>query len=449
MATGTQELFSLQPESDVRNNMFLHQPQYYMSNADSIIMGAPGRSSSYPQKVFAPVESVQQSPRPPSRLAGEPAFCAGRHCCQWTVGGCVCNNHYASAEELDRHIAADHAGKNFNVQPNADYHCYWAGCSKNESFGNKPKLTRHIHSHTGHKPHQCHHPGCDKSFVTKEQLKNHETTHTKTREYLCPECGKGFAVKTALTSHMNVHKGAKPYMCDECGKGFADSSNLSKHKAIHKRTSLKRAHTRRHTDCDGCEPDAIFPNPISTPISMLNPLYMPDYTVTSVEPLTQDPCIRPCFDVQCPETNRIPCRSVSPCKSIPCSNKECSPATFLPCPTDECVQQCPQDCGLDCGQNCFDDCFDDCHAQFCHEDYCHTAEECPVSPAQKPRPDQSAHTTPSQTTILTDEFHFSPGPRVTSNAMQSDFDFDESFKQLSDFVHGDFCGCVEQSVRTR
>ncbi|RMY57053.1 hypothetical protein D0865_03313 [Hortaea werneckii] len=218
---------------------------------------------------------------PTSRLAGEPAFCAGRHCCQWSDGSYVCNNHYPSAEDLDRHVAQDHAGKLPSGQPSGEYHCHWAGCSKTESFGNKPKLTRHIHSHTGHKPHQCRHPGCGKGFVTKEQLKNHETTHTKTKQHVCPECGKGFAVKTALTSHMNVHRGTKPYICDECGKGFADSSNLSKHKAIHKRAALKKSHSRRQSACTSCH-DSAFASPslMGPPPGMVTTFgspYLPDF----------------------------------------------------------------------------------------------------------------------------------------------------------------------------
>ncbi|KAI6842456.1 hypothetical protein KC340_g1691 [Hortaea werneckii] len=252
---------------------------------------------------------------PTSRLAGEPAFCAGRHCCQWSDGSYVCNNHYPSAEDLDRHVAQDHAGKLPSGQPSGEYHCHWAGCSKTESFGNKPKLTRHIHSHTGHKPHQCRHPGCGKGFVTKEQLKNHETTHTKTKQHVCPECGKGFAVKTALTSHMNVHRGTKPYICDECGKGFADSSNLSKHKAIHKRAALKKSHSRRQSACTSCHDSALAsPSLMGPPHGMATTFgspYLPDFPAPSIEAATADMlppeyCGLPCFDTHCNNVEKVP-----------------------------------------------------------------------------------------------------------------------------------------------
>ncbi|RMZ12367.1 hypothetical protein D0860_03004 [Hortaea werneckii] len=323
---------------------------------------------------------------PTSRLAGEPAFCAGRHCCQWSDGSYVCNNHYPSAEDLDRHVAQDHAGKLPSGQPSGEYHCHWAGCSKTESFGNKPKLTRHIHSHTGHKPHQCKHPGCGKGFVTKEQLKNHETTHTKTKQHVCPECGKGFAVKTALTSHMNVHRGTKPYICDECGKGFADSSNLSKHKAIHKRAALKKSHSRRQSACTSCHDSALAsPSLMGPPPGMVTTFgspYLPDFPAPSIEAATADMlppeyCGLPCFDTHCDGTEKLLCRSASPCKSAPCSDRACSAD---PCNVPDCH---PQDfCE-------FDHCFDGnggqaCDFPQCSEDhqlqhYCPAAEDQPCS----------------------------------------------------------------------
>ncbi|KAI7606295.1 hypothetical protein KC343_g13461 [Hortaea werneckii] len=199
---------------------------------------------------------------PTSRLAGEPAFCAGRHCCQWSDGSYVCNNHYPSAEDLDRHVAQDHAG-----------------------------------------------------FVTKEQLKNHETIHTKTKQHVCPECGKGFAVKTALTSHMNVHRGTKPYICDECGKGFADSSNLSKHKAIHKRAALKKSHSRRQSACTSCHDSALAsPSLMGPPSGIATTFgspYLPDFPAPSIEAATADMlppeyCGLPCFDTHCNNAATVP-----------------------------------------------------------------------------------------------------------------------------------------------
>lgn len=185
----------------------------------------------------------------PGRLPGASATMDGHFCCSWLVHGQPCFLCFESAEALDNHIKNDHAGKD------GTYRCLWQDCSKHDNstntsesinFGNKPKLMRHVHSHTGYKPFPCPYPGCDKGFVTKEQLKNHETTHTKSRKYKCDQCGKSFAVKSALTTHITaVHDEKKIHRCDLCGKSFADSSNLSKHKQTHYRSSGISKHRSR------------------------------------------------------------------------------------------------------------------------------------------------------------------------------------------------------------
>ncbi|TKA28585.1 hypothetical protein B0A50_02912 [Salinomyces thailandicus] len=434
-----------------------------------------------------PVSTFTQSPTPSSRLAGEPAFCAGRHCCQWSDGSYVCNSHYPSAEDLDRHVAADHAGKLPNGRPSGDYHCHWAGCSKTESFGNKPKLTRHIHSHTGHKPHQCDYPGCGKGFVTKEQLKNHQTTHTKTKEHVCPECGKGFAVKTALTSHMNVHRGTKPYICDECGKGFADSSNLSKHKAIHKRAALKKSHSRRQSACTSCS--STLASPAFYPPEMITHFTSHyDLPASSIEAATTSAtaalatpnyCDLPCFDTHCPSTNKLPCRSASPCtsKSPPCSARACSVAPCdLPdctqdfCDFDHCLQTPCELQNCDADQHCP---LPDCDLANCPEQTC--ADLC-VAAAAAAADDEHHHfdcfslsddtttlSSPSSRPSLPVHHPSSHNHDTNSNSITDlhlpdthtqPFPFDnhglsEGFKQLNDFIHncGDFCACVDAERR--
>lgn len=215
------------------------------------------------------------------RLAGASATLDGHFCCSWLVEGQPCFLCFQSAEALDNHIKSDHAGEG------GTYRCMWQDCSKHDTssqtagpmnFGNKPKLMRHVHSHTGYKPFPCTHPGCDKGFVTKEQLKNHETTHTKTRKYQCQQCGKAFAVKSALTTHITaVHDEKKTHCCDICGKAFADSSNLSKHKQTHYRSQavngVRKTKARRGTSATTRSTPSSIPTPTGEPATPTFPIH--------------------------------------------------------------------------------------------------------------------------------------------------------------------------------
>ena len=318
------------------------------------------------------------------RLGGASATLDGHFCCSWLVHGQPCFLCFESAEALDNHIKTDHAGKD------GTYRCLWQDCSKHNgtmkaagemNFGNKPKLMRHVHSHTGYKPFPCTHPGCDRGFVTKEQLRNHETTHTKSRQYTCEHCGKAFAVKSALTTHITaVHDEKKIHSCEICGKAFADSSNLSKHKQTHYRETgtRKRRNTRdtpsmtstcssptmstlsvatttpilgaarllelsRKSDMPGLMAPPMLPKlalpscytSIPTTYSSFNSLS----TASSPPPEPFDPdCY--CCDQQCP----LPDGAASPCKQLGdcdldsfCCDERCTPPNGLvaPCPEPE------------------------------------------------------------------------------------------------------------------
>lgn len=230
----------------------------------------------------------------PGRLAGASATLDGHFCCSWLVHDQPCFLCFESAEALDNHIKSDHAGKD------GTYRCMWQDCSKHDTssqtagpmnFGNKPKLMRHVHSHTGYKPFVCPYPGCDKGFVTKEQLKNHETTHTKSRKYQCQQCGKAFAVKSALTTHITaVHEEKKTHCCDVCGKAFADSSNLSKHKQTHYRSSagsgVRKTRSRRGTSATTRSTPSSVPTPTAEPATPNYPYHqhIPDFHFPPLSP---------------------------------------------------------------------------------------------------------------------------------------------------------------------
>lgn len=153
--------------------------------------------------------------------------------CQWVMNSTtrsICGHHFSSAKDLDDHVQKAHTSK---LGPQA-FVCCWEGC--NTAFKHRGKLNRHISgAHSKYHAYICTHidpatsKPCGRTFCTKEQLKNHETTHTGERKYKCRYCDHTSATKTQHNTHERIHTKEKPYKCPWCGHRSGDSSNLSKH----------------------------------------------------------------------------------------------------------------------------------------------------------------------------------------------------------------------------
>lgn len=167
------------------------------------------------------------------RLQGAPAQQPdGTYLCHWqTNPHSPCGATFPTAQALHAHVQSTHF-----LGTGSSHPCLWSQCDSG-TFNTKPKLSRHLHSHTEWKPHACPHPGCNLSFVTQQQRDVHRKKHTGEKPFACAVCGKAFAYRDLLKSHMRsgVHGAAdKKFACAICGEGFSDSSNRTKHaKSVH------------------------------------------------------------------------------------------------------------------------------------------------------------------------------------------------------------------------
>ncbi|EEA27475.1 Metallothionein expression activator [Talaromyces marneffei ATCC 18224] len=75
----------------------------------------------------------------------------------------------------------------------------------------------------------CIHPGCDRRFGRKENIKSHIQTHLGDRQYKCDHCEKCFVRGHDLKRHAKIHTGDKPYEC-LCGNVFARHDALTRHR---------------------------------------------------------------------------------------------------------------------------------------------------------------------------------------------------------------------------
>jgi len=81
---------------------------------------------------------------------------------------------------------------------------------------------------------------CDKWFVRKNNLINHNKIHTEDKLHFCTQCEKCFTRQCYLRRHMIVH--SSKYNCAECGKHFLDISRFLRHVQGHANDQQYKCH---------------------------------------------------------------------------------------------------------------------------------------------------------------------------------------------------------------
>ncbi|CAJ0599112.1 unnamed protein product [Cylicocyclus nassatus] len=168
--------------------------------------------------------------------------------CEWGA----CQLVFSTQKALVDHVSDCHV----NIS-NRDWVCKWRGCDRTEPFRALYMLVVHVRKHTGEKPNECTHPGCNKSYSRLENLKTHMRTHTGEKPYACeiPGCPKAFSNASDRAKHQNrTHSNLKPYICSipQCGKSYTDPSSLRKHiKTVHGDEAYERAKKNRPHNTGG------------------------------------------------------------------------------------------------------------------------------------------------------------------------------------------------------
>lgn len=98
-------------------------------------------------------------------------------------------------------------------------------------FPSRWTLWGHLRTtHTQERPRTC--ATCEKTFVEKKELEEHELTHSKERPYSCPHCDRTFSSNFSLWNHMSAQTGEGPYRCSGCPEVFEHECALRKHDSV-------------------------------------------------------------------------------------------------------------------------------------------------------------------------------------------------------------------------
>ena len=139
----------------------------------------------------------------------------------------LCTAQFTRQESLKNHMKTEHEANPEMMK------CF---CGK--EFNLRHKLTTHVkRTHNNDRKHIC--TTCQKRFFTPKELKTHELkTHTPgyvdKSEHFCEICGKKYSSSKSLRTHMKHHSEPE-FKCnfEGCQKGFISKLLLNNHQKIH------------------------------------------------------------------------------------------------------------------------------------------------------------------------------------------------------------------------
>ena len=82
-------------------------------------------------------------------------------------------------------------------------------------------------------------PTCDKTFLKKDHLVRHESSHSSERPFTCPQCPKLFKRESHLKRHIQNAHSFRNLLCLQCGKTFAGPEQLRRHTKRHEEKIIK------------------------------------------------------------------------------------------------------------------------------------------------------------------------------------------------------------------
>ncbi|XP_046703089.1 zinc finger protein 1035 [Silurus meridionalis] len=144
------------------------------------------------------------------------------------------NNESSRSNADDKAVGEDDRGEDDHGEDDDDeddgdapyFPCHVCG----KTFLTSENLEDHQRCHLGEKPYECEE--CGKCFIQLVNLQQHQRSHKS--EFQCQMCGKGFVSLFALRKHKHTHVGKHPHRCTKCQLSFTRSSKLREHMTTHR-----------------------------------------------------------------------------------------------------------------------------------------------------------------------------------------------------------------------
>lgn len=146
-----------------------------------------------------------------------------------TVHRCVtCRKRFSYKDSLLRHMLSPSCCKPFV-------------CSRcHRGFTRQSDLAEHEHVRTACRLYKCR--VCGQDFAHCCNLVRHEVRfHWDARCHVCRLCGQSFGRREQLEEHEKSHTSHKPYACRVCGKSYTVRSSLVRHERKHRAQELGAA----------------------------------------------------------------------------------------------------------------------------------------------------------------------------------------------------------------
>ncbi|KAG8203927.1 PZF1, partial [Candida africana] len=115
------------------------------------------------------------------------------------------------------------------------YICTYEGCDK--AYNRPSLLEQHLRTHSNDRPYKCTVEDCDKAFFRKSHLETHIVSHSEKKPFHCSVCGKGVNSRQHLKRHEITH--TKSFKCtfENCQEAFYKHQSLRHHiLSVHEKT---------------------------------------------------------------------------------------------------------------------------------------------------------------------------------------------------------------------